>query len=289
MYNKNVKKTNKKKKQIYKKINFKNLTKKEFILTIITIVLFIIVFILCYLSFYKYVLKRNFENTVIDFSSKNEETIFEINNVTFFSSCDAKNKSASSSNFTVENLYQYTDMALFITSPKEEKNLENTLKNVYIDNIKFTKSPTLGTPNLYYKNIYNFAKSDIVDSNLINDRLDFNVTSEDEANLDTPTLYNNLANPIVLSYVNSNIKTDYTLTDTSSPITYDGTLLKKCDILLNSISSSISFDIYITNNLDQEFKTTVYIDIPLESEEESIYNGSVTLKKDTNFIFYRYK
>ena len=289
MYNKNVKKTNKKKKQIYKKINFKNLTKKEFILTIITIVLFIIVFILCYLSFYKYVLKRNFENTVIDFSSKNEETIFEINNVTFFSSCDAKNKSASSSNFTVENLYQYTDMALFITSPKEEKNLENTLKNVYIDNIKFTKSPTLGTPNLYYKNIYNFAKSDIVDSNLINDRLDFNVTSEDEANLDTPTLYNNLANPIVLSYVNSNIKTDYTLTDTSSPITYDGTLLKKCDILLNSISSSISFDIYITNNLDQEFKTTVYIDIPLESEEESIYNGSVTLKKDTNSIFYRYK
>ena len=289
MYNKNVKKTNKKKKQIYKKINFKNLTKKEFILTIITIVLFIIVFILCYLSFYKYVLKRNFENTVIDFSSKNEETIFEINNVTFFSSCDAKNKSASSSNFTVENLYQYTEMALFITSPKEEKNLENTLKNVYIDNIKFTKSPTLGTPNLYYKNIYNFAKSDIVDSNLINDRLDFNVTSEDEANLDTPTLYNNLANPIVLSYVNSNIKTDYTLTDTSSPITYDGTLLKKCDILLNSISSSISFDIYITNNLDQEFKTTVYIDIPLESEEESIYNGSVTLKKDTNFIFYRYK
>ena len=289
MYNKNVKKTNKKKKQIYKKINFKNLTKKEFILTIITIVLFIIVFILCYLSFYKYVLKRNFENTVIDFSSKNEETIFEINNVTFFSSCDAKNKSASSSNFTVENLYQYTDMALFITSPKEEKNLENTLKNVYIDNIKFTKSPTLGTPNLYYKNIYNFAKSDIVDSNLINDRLDFNVTSEDEANLDTPTLYNNLANPIVLSYVNSNIKTDYTLTDTSSPITYDGTLLKKCDVLLNSIRSSISFDIYITNNLDQEFKTTVYIDIPLESEEESIYNGSVTLKKDTNFIFYRYK
>lgn len=292
MDKKEKRKTNVKKKKIDIKNNIKNiknLDKKKVILTVITILLLIIVFVLCYLLFYKYVLKRSFENSVLDFSNKNEETIFEIDNITFFSSCDAKNKSASSSNFTIENLYQYTDMALFITSPKEEKTLENTLKSVYIDNINYSKTPTLGEPNLYYKNIYNFAKSDIVDSNLINDRLDFNISSEDEANLDTPTLYNNLANPIVLSYVNSNIKTDYTITDTSSPITYDGSLLKKCEVLLNSISSSLSFDIYITNNLDQEFKTTVYIDIPLESEEESIYDGSVTLRKDTNFIFYRYK
>ena len=280
---------NKKRKTKSKKIDFRNLNKKEFILTLITIILFIIVFVLCYLLFYKYVLKRNFESTVLDFSSKNEETVFEINKITFFSSCDAKNKSATSTNFTIENLYQYTDIALFITSPNEEKTLKNTLKSAYIDNIEYTKIPTLGTPNLYYKNIYNFAKSDIVDNNLINDRLDFNIISEDEANLDTPTLYNNLANPIVLSYVNSNIKTDYTLTDTSTPITYDGTLLKKCEVLLNSISSSLSFDIHITNNLDEEFKCSVYLDIPLESEEESIYDGSVTLRKDTNFTFYRYK
>ena len=285
MDNKNKIKTTEKK----KKSNFKNLDKKKFILTIITVILFIIVLILCYLLLYKYVLKRNFENSALDFSDKNQETIFEINNVTFFSSCDAKNKSASSSNFTLENLYQYTDMAFFITSPKEEKNLENTLKSVYIDNINFTKLPTLGTPSLYYKNIYNFAKSDIIDSNLINNRLDFNISSEDETSLDTPTLYNNLANPIVLSYANNNIKTDYTITNTNSPLTYDGSLLKKCDILLNWIRSSISFDIYITNNLDQEFKCTVFIDIPLESEEESIYDGSVTLNNNTNFVFYRYK
>ena len=36
--------------------------------------------------------------------------------------------------------------------------------------------------------------------------VDFNITSEDEVNLDKPTLYNNLANPIVLSYINHNIK-----------------------------------------------------------------------------------
>ena len=210
-----------------KNLDFKNLSKREFVLTLITIILFIIVLVLCYLLFYKYVLKRNFENSVLDFSSKNEETVFEIKNIVFFSNCDAKNKSASSSNFTIENLYQYTDMALFITSPKEEKTLENTFKSLYIDNIKYTKRPELGKPNLYYKNINNFAKSDIIDNNLITDRLDFEITSEDEANLDIPILYNNLANPIVLSYVNSNVKTDYTLTDTSSPITYDRNIIKK--------------------------------------------------------------
>ena len=269
--------------------NMDKLKKKKIILTTITIVLFIIVLILIYLVFYKYVLKRSLENSVLDFSNKNEETIFEIKDITFFSNADSKNKYASSTNFTIENLYQYTDMAIFITSPKEEKTLENTLKNVYIDNIKFTKTPELGEASLYYKNISNFSKSDIIENNKINNRLDFNITSSDEANLDTPTLYNNLANPIVLSYVNENIKTDYTLTDTSSPLTYDGSLLKRCGILLNEISSSLSFDIYITNNLNEEFKTTVYIDIPLESDTESIYNGSVTLKKDINNIFYRYK
>ena len=292
---KNMKKNNKEKNdnvknnKINKNIDFKNLSKKEFILTIITVILFIIVFILCYLLFYKYVLKRNFENSVLDFSSKNEKTVFEIKDITFFSNCDVKNKSASSSNFTIENLYQYTDMAIFITSPESNKSYENTLKSVYIDNIKFTKTPTLGSPSFYYKNISNFAKSDIIDENLINNRLDFNITSDDEANLDKPTLYNNLANPIVLSYVNSNIKTDYTITNTSSPITYDGTLLKKCDVLLSSIESSISFDIYITNNLEQEFKCSVYLDIPLETNSETIYDGKVTLKDSTNFTFYRYK
>lgn len=120
--------------------------------------------------------------------------------------------------------------------------------------------------------------------------MDFAITSDDNINLDKPTLYNNLANPITLSYVNSNIKTDYTLTNTTNPITYDGSLLKKCNVLLNTISCNFSFDIYITNNLDQEFKCTIYIDVPLEQKDKSIYDGNITLKNDkANFIFYRYK
>lgn len=263
--------------------------KKKLILTIITIVLFIVVFFLAYLLFNKFVLKRNFENNVLPFANKNEDIVFKIDKIVFFSNCDAKNKTASSTNFTIENLYQYTDIALFITNDSNEKDLKNTFQKVYINNIQFNTKPELGEPNLYFKSINNFAKSEINDEYLIKDSLDFNVTSEDEANLDSPTLYNNLANPITLSYINQNIKSDYTITDTTSPITYDGSLLKKCNITLNNISSTVSFDIYIVNNLNQEFKCTVYIDIPLEKDDKSIYDGNIRTKNDTNYIFYRYK
>lgn len=206
-----------------------------------------------------------------------------------FSSCDSKNKTSSANHFTIENLYQYTDIALFIESTTAEKTLENTLKEVSIQNIQFNTKPNLGEPNLYFKSIHQFSKSELIDENKIQDHLDFSISSEDSANLDTPTLYNNLANPITLTYINSNIKTDYTITDTSVPITYDGSLLKRCNVSLENIQARISFDIYITNNLDQKFKSSVYLDIPLENGETSILNGSITERKTINTSFYRYE
>lgn len=206
-----------------------------------------------------------------------------------FSSCDSKNKTSSANHFTIENLYQYTDIALFIESTTAEKTLENTLKEVSIQNIQFKTKPNLGEPNLYFKSIHQFSKSELIDENKIQDHLDFSISSEDSANLDTPTLYNNLANPITLTYINSNIKTDYTITDTSVPITYDGSLLKRCNVSLENIQARISFDIYITNNLDQKFKSSVYLDIPLENGETSILNGSITERKTINTSFYRYE
>ena len=206
-----------------------------------------------------------------------------------FSSCDSKNKTSSANHFTIENLYQYTDIALFIGSTTPEKTLENTLKEVSIQNIQFHTKPNLGEPNLYFKSIHQFSKSELIDENKIQDHLDFSISSEDSTSLDTPTLYNNLANPITLTYINSNIKTDYTITDTSVPITYDGSLLKRCNVSLQNIQARVSFDIYITNNLDQKFKSSVYLDIPLENEENSILNGSITERKTINTTFYRYE
>lgn len=264
--------------------------KKKKILVAIVLLLFIIVFVLAYLLFQKYVIKSNFERDILPFANKNDKTVFEVNKIVMFSNCDSKNKTSSATNFTMENLYQFTDIAIFINnSSTEEKNLENTFKKVNINNVQYIKGPQLGEAKLYFKGLNQFAKSNLVTENEIQDNFDFIVTSESEANLDTPILYNNLANPITLSYVNQNIKPDYTITDTSAPITYDGSLLKRCNIDLASISCKLCFDIYITNNLDEEFKTTVFLDIPLETPEKSIYDGSINLTKNNHFIFYRYK
>ena len=264
--------------------------KKKKILTIIILVLFIILFILAYLLLQKYMLKNNFEKDILSFANKNDKTVFQINKIVFFSNCDAKNKTGSITNFTIENLYQYTDIAIFINhSSTEEKTLKNTLKKVSINNINYHTLPELGETKLYFKGLHQFGKSNLIEENAIKDNLDFTITSENEANLDTPTLYNNLANPITLSYVNQNIKSDYTITDTLNPITYDGSLLKRCNITLGSISCHFSFDIYITNNLNEEFKSTLFINIPLETKEKSIYDGNIYMTQNTNFIFYRYK
>lgn len=129
---------------IHKGGNKINMDKKKKILTTIVFILFIIVFILAYLLFQKYVLKNNFEKSILPFANKNNKTIFQVNKIVLFSNCDAKNKTGSISNFTIENLYQYTDIAIFINSSStEEKTLENTFKKVNISNIQYNTSPEL--------------------------------------------------------------------------------------------------------------------------------------------------
>ncbi len=262
---------------------------KQIIFIILIIVLIVILFFLFNHIYNQLRKKKEFENEILSFSEKNEETVFSINKIVFFSSCDSKNKTSSQTNFTIENLYAYTDIAIFIDNGQKEISSENTLKNVKITNIKFTKQPESGTGNLYYKNVNNFAKSEIDENNKIENELQFETTSEDEVDLNKPVLYNNCANPITLSYVNQNIKTDYTMTDTQNPITYNGKLLKRCGVSVNSINTSISFDIEIQNNKKQKFRTTIYFDIPYEDEDKSINDGSIVVEKNMNFNFYRYE
>ncbi len=262
---------------------------KQILFTLIIILLCLFLLFLIYYIINSNIKKSNLEKSYVSFAEKNKDTTFSINKIVFFSSSDSKNKASSKSNFTIENLFAYTDIALFIKNYPDEDTLENTLKEVKISNIKFTKTPSVGEPKLYYKNLSNFASSNTSESNIIQSDLNFSISSDDTADLSTPTLYNNCANPIVLSYVNENIKTDYTITDTSIPITYNGSLLNRCNVSLDSINTAISFDIYITNNKDEKFKSVVYFDIPYEDNGKSIVDGSLIVNKDTNFNFYRYE
>lgn len=257
--------------------------------TLIILIILIVILIILSTTVLGVIFNKSNCDSCIEFANKNQNTIFSINKCVLFSSCNVKNKTSSSSHFTIENLYHYTDIALFINNNSDENTLENTLKSVKISNLQFSKIPSIGTPKVFYKNVNSFAENMIPETNQFENEIIFNISSKDNEDLSVPTLYNNCANPIVLSYVNENIKSDYTITDTSSPITYDGSLLKKCNVLLNSLNSKFSFDIYITNNLDQEFKCTVFIEPPIENYYKSLYDGSITSTQYTNYNFYRYK
>ncbi len=263
--------------------------KRNIIISFIFILLSTFLIFLLLVFFRKYKNKTSFESNILEIANKNTNSIFSIDNITLFSSCNADTSIKTNSNFTLDNLYQYTDIAIFINNKSTLKDLtsENTLKEVYIDNINFSKHPEQGTPELFYKNINSFSKPEFEKDNKIENNLNLGITSEDNIDYNSPTLYNNCANPITLSYINNNIKTNYVL-NTTNPITYDGSLLKKCNILLDSITCDISFDIFITNNLDQKYKCPICISIPLEQGSNSIYNGNIKIKDTNTHVFYRY-
>ena len=62
-------------------------------------------------------------------------------------------KALNNTNFTIENLFQYTDIAIFLSPDKDDVDLENSLKQVWIENINFNTKPSLGEANLYFKSI----------------------------------------------------------------------------------------------------------------------------------------
>ena len=117
----------------------------------------------------------------------------------------------------------------------------------------------------YYVNEYVSSHFDNENSieNKIENNIEFTTSSEDEIDYSNPVLFNNCANPITLCYVNSNLKSDYTLTDNISNISYDGSLLKRCNITLNSIACKLSFLITIKNNLDEVYTCPVILSMPL--------------------------
>lgn len=263
-------------------------TKKR-ILSIIFIILVFVLVLLTYIVYGNFFRNLEFTNRMLAIKEKNSKQIFSINQIVFFSSCNANITVNSNSTTNINDLYQFTDIAIFLNNDETNLTLENTLKSLSIENIKFVNTPSIGSPNLYYKSIDNFTRNVYLEENLIKDSINFNITSEDVADFSTPVLFNNCANPIFLCYVNSNIKDSYTLSQIDNSITYDGTLLKKCNIFLDALSCSISFDIFIENNLGQKFKCPVYLEIPLKDDHSSIYNGCYVFKQSTNLIFYRYE
>ena len=263
--------------------------KKKYILYVVFILLILLLFFLSFFPIKLFIQNRKSSKSMQNALNIDLSSPFSVNKIVYFSSANAKSEINANSSFTISDLYQYTDIAIFINNNTADGNFnaKNTLKKVSLSNISFTLTPSVGSPNLYFKNINDFANNNFDESKKIENNLDFEISSEDEIDYSKPILYNNCANPITLCYVNSGLKSSYTLTDNMSHISYDGTLLKRCGITLNSIACKLSFVVNITNNLDEVYSCPFILNIPLSTENSTVYDGSLVLNNSVDYNFIK--
>ena len=260
------------------------------------VILLILAFII-FLLYYNLILsnsfaKNKFANEMIEVSDNNENTIFSIQKILLYSSANAID---NSDNLSLNNMsiLQYSDLSIYIDNSQSVSDLteENTVKELYIDNIVISSASDVGSKMLNYKNALNFGEYKDLEQPS-NNRIDFkiiNTNSENENNnYDEPTFYTDCSNPITLGYINKDILTNYSVSDTSKSVSFNGKVLKEANINLEDINYTLNFTIHIINKLNQSFAYNMKLDVNLDDSNGGIYNGYVYKGKTTSGSEYRF-
>lgn len=279
---------------------------------ILTIVLLIVLILMLFSTISIRIMNKKMAEDRSNIYKLNARTIFSIDKIYLYSSASATKNTEHRAVWNI-NPYQFTDIAIYINNRKEEYfNYENTIKELYIDNVKFS-GPEIGTPSLYYKNVNDFGKSihtvnennmtneeksigdtdiDNTEKDKITDKLEFEILNDGDLDYSKPQIYTDCSHPITLEFIND-IKKNHIISDLNSDIIYNGELLRKTGVILGDIKCSVSFRVTLINNYDQEFIANVYFEIPLEDTitGDTIYNGKFvkTIEEDNMFKFLRIK
>ena len=272
-----------------KKIHIKN---ERLIFTLLIIALFII-FLLYYNFVFSVVFARNsFTNQMVEISDGNENSVFNIQKVLLYSNANAIDNSENNSLKNM-SICQYTDLSIYIdnTSYISELTDENTIKQLYIDNIEATTNADMGTKIVNYKNPLDFGQYKKIKSPE-NGRIDFNIINTNEANESTdysePTFYTDCSNPITLGYMNKDILTNYSVSQDANSVSFNGKVLKESNISLDDINYTLSFNIHIVNNLNKKFVYNMKLNVDLNDANGGIYNGYIYKGKTTSGSEYRF-
>jgi len=224
---------------------------------IFTIFLTVILIAILIFTIKNYEINKQFAKEIEKFANLNNKTVFSIDKMTLYSSGFATKNQENKPVWNL-NIGQFTDISLKINNRSHENGVsyENTIKNLYIDNIKYNNA-TIGNQSLHYKYLGDFGRVTANESNRINDKLVYDVVKSGEIDLTEPKIYANADNPIILEYVNSNLKINEIISDTNTEVIYDGTLLKNTNIPLDKMKCTLSFTIHIINYYNQEYRATV--------------------------------
>lgn len=256
------------------------------------IVFTILILILCITSILYYDLifktslaKSSYSNQVVELAEQNENPIFKIHKIIVYSGANAID---SSENESLKDLsiLQYSDIAIYLdnTSAIYDMTAENTIKQLYIDNIKITTGSDKGHQYINYKNALDFAKYKDIEEPT-SDKIEYNIVTNNSENDNTdyskPTFYSDCSNPITLEYMNKDIITNYATSNDSNTISFNGKVLQEAGINLNDINYTLTFNINILNNQNEHFICTMKLDIDLSGDDGGIYKG---YKYDNNTV-----
>ena len=255
--------------------------KIEFNLKHLIIVTFIILLltILIAILYSKMVDNIKINNLKLEnFAKENEKHVFKINKIVLYSNVDVIDESEKKSLQNI-SLSQYTDIAIYIDNTifYNDLSAKNTIKEMYIENVKIDTLSSNGEKILNYKNSYAFGKYRNLE--MAGPKIRFNILSDNINNLEeeynNPTFYTDCSNPITLGYVNKNVVTNYRIRANDKKVSFDGAILDKANIALDVLNNKISFSITIINNLDEKFVCNVCIDNNLENEDGGLYTGYI--------------
>ena len=253
--------------------------KKKVILSIIAIILLILdIYLIFNFIYLKYKNKNFIETTDVVFAEDLRNSPFKIDKIVLYSSGFGNNKNTKFQNSNwILDIYQYTDIALYLKSTE-------AIKTLKISNFKADFG------NLYYLDVTKFGTENILQNYEINQELEYTVlndSNEDNIiNYNTPIFFADSSNPITLKYVNM-IKENYTLENTEK-LSFNGSLLEKANIKLEDLKTAIEFDITITDYNNTAYCTTLKLSNPIEYSNSSIFDGHLLLeKKNQNIILLK--
>ena len=248
--------------------------KRVFIIILFFLVIFLIVL---FCNFY--IKKDVVEETT-------SESKFNIYKIHYFSDVSTLSNDVTFQNSEWDvNVYEYTDIAIYLERISEY-DAESYIKNIYIDNIEID-SPKIGNAKLYYLNPIYFGDSDFtseISDYEIESILEYSIINYENSNDDVeytiPIFFEDCSNPITIRFVNYDILENYII-EANIKTEFNGSILKNENIAISDISSKISFDINIeTESSNQIHTINLEIEIPLENEEKTIFDGYIDIEND---------
>ena len=241
--------------------------KKWFHLVIISVIIVILLFLLGV--------------TILKYNEEGETNMpFEITKISIISTGEGIDKQSQDHKWAFD-INQNNDIYIYLEK-NEEYGKTETIKKIIIDNFNVEKKNKNGEVKIYKPD--SASEQQIFTSkeeNVVNSIEYVGTTNSDFKNL----VISNQGDLIAFRYTNANINTYQS--DDDETINHSE-LLKKANLTVDDIKSTLSFDFTIVLDSGREYKANIKLDMPVENIIEN-GTGNTEITDLSDIIFKRIK